>query len=197
MARRQNMIKQTVLALGALVLGAAVPAAHGELNVAVADMTAIIQAHPRTESNRGILRKQLEGFEAEQKAMMEEFAAKRDKYLAARKAVQDPVIGPAVREEREAAVADLRNQLQRMEQDMSEKILERRRDLEEQKLRMHKLVEDAVRDIVRDVAEKRGLDLVLDRSAVSVSGSDMVVHFKDALDITADISRRVAREAAE
>ena len=167
-----------VLAIG-LVAGTAMGAELG-----VVDMDRLVKAHPKSDVNREILRDQLRELESEKDAMLETLQGKKETFLEARRTAIDPALSEAVREEREAEANRQLKALQDLEKEMGQRLMGRQREMGDQKLRMHKLVEDAVREMVAGVAAKKKLMLVLDKSAVSVAGSSVVVFHQEKLDIT-------------
>lgn len=167
-----------LLAIG-LVAGAAV---GGELGVV--DMDRLVKAHPKSDVNRDILRDQLHELESEKDAMLETLQGKKEAFLVARRAAIDPALSDTVRAEREAAAGNQLKALQELEKEMGQRLMGRQREMGDQKLRMHKLVEDAVRAMVSGVAAKKKLVLVVDKSALSIAGSNVVVFHQEALDIT-------------
>jgi Skp family chaperone for outer membrane proteins len=167
-----------LLAIG-LVAGAAV---GGELGVV--DMDRLVKAHPKSDVNREILRDQLHELESEKDAMLETLQGKKEAFLVARRAAIDPALSDTVRAEREAAAGKQLKALQGLEKEMGQRLMGRQREMGDQKLRMHKLVEDAVRAMVSGVAAKKKLVLVVDKSALSIAGSNVVVFHQEKLDIT-------------
>jgi Skp family chaperone for outer membrane proteins len=167
-----------LLAIG-LVAGATMGAELG-----VVDMDRLVKAHPKSDVNREILRDQLHELESEKDAMLETLQGKKDTFLDARRAAIDPALSDTVRAEREAAVGQQYKALQALEKEMGQRLMGRQREMGDQKLRMHKLVEDAVRAMVSGVAAKKKLVLVVDKSALSIAGSNVVVFHQEKLDIT-------------
>lgn len=167
-----------LLAIG-MVAGAAV---GGELGVV--DMDRLVKAHPKSDVNREILRDQLHELESEKDAMLETLQGKKEAFLVARRAAIDPALSDTVRAEREAAAGKQLKALQGLEKEMGQRLMGRQREMGDQKLRMHKLVEDAVRAMVSGVAAKKKLVLVVDKSALSIAGSNVVVFHQEKLDIT-------------
>ncbi|MBT3295809.1 MAG: OmpH family outer membrane protein [Verrucomicrobia bacterium] len=167
-----------LLAMG-LVAGTAVAADLG-----VVDVDRLVKAHPKSDANREILRDQLRELESEKDAMLETLQGKKESFMDARRAAADPALSDTVRKEREAAVTEQFKALQELEKEMGQRLMGRQREMGDQKLRMHKLVEESVRDMVAAVAAKKKLVLVVDKSALSVAGSNVVVFHQKQLDLT-------------
>ena len=176
-----------LVAIG-LVVGTAMGAELG-----VVDMDRLVKAHPKSDVNREILRDQLHELENEKDAMLETLQGKKEAFLVARRAAIDPALSDTVRAEREAAAGEQLKALQALEKEMGQRLMGRQRKMGDQKLRMHKRVEDAVRAMVSDVAAKQKLVLVVDKSALSVAGSNVVVFHQEKLDITASILAEIQK----
>ncbi|MBL7077782.1 MAG: OmpH family outer membrane protein [Kiritimatiellae bacterium] len=170
------------LLVALLLVSVTFASAAGDLGVV--DMDQLVKAHPKADVNREILRDQFAELESEKDAMIETFEGKKREFLDARRAAADPAVSDAVRAEREEEVNEQLKDLQAMEKDLGQRLMERQRELNDQKLRMHKLVEEAVQKLVTRVATKKDLSLVIDKSAVGVTGSGIVVFHTEKLDIT-------------
>ncbi len=174
-------MKQLALTITTVLAGTMLASAAG---LGVVDVDRLVKAHPKAELNLEILRDQFAELESEKDAMLEMLEEKKEAFMAARRAAADPAVSDTVRAEREAEVEELIKALQKMEKEMSQRLMGRQREVNDQKLRMHKRVEEAVQKLVARVAIKKDLSLVVDRSAVSIGGSSMVVFHLEKLDIT-------------
>ncbi len=168
--------------VAAIVMSGAMLATAGGL--AVVDMEQLVKAHPKSDVNRDILRDQFAELESEKEAMLATLEEKKEAFLDARRAAADPAVSETVRAEREEAAAELLKALQEMEKEMGQRLMGRQREMNDQKLRMHQVVEEAVQDLVAHVAAKKDLSLVIDKSAIGVGASSMVVFHEAKLDIT-------------
>jgi len=193
--------RNTMKPLYATILGlclAITSACAGEApKLAVVDMDGLIKAHPRYQTNRDIVRKQLEAAESDRDALVKELTKMKEEFIEARRLARDPAIGESVRTEREAKVKELGEALQKKEEAAQDTLLKRQRELSDQQLNMRKTMEELVRAIVREYAADEKLDLVLDKSAVGVSGSDTVVYNREALDITDAVMKRMGAAKPE
>lgn len=173
----------------AMLLGGTVLALAGEM--AVVDMEMLVKAHPKSDVHRDILRDQLAEMESEKEAMLETLDEKKEAFLDARRAAADPALSEAVRGEREEEAGRQLQVLQEMEQQMRERLMARQREMNDQKLRMHELVEEGVQKLVARVATTQDISFVVDKSAVGVSGSRMVVFHEEKLDITDQVMQEI------
>lgn len=181
--RTSASVVAAVLLMGAMMAGAA--------DMAVVDMDRLVKAHPKSEVNRDILRDQLKELEREKEGMLETLEAKKEAFIKARRGASDPAISEAVREERQAALTEQLKALQALEQEMGQRLMGRQREMGDQKLRMHKMVEAAVRELVNQVAAKKKLSLVVDKSAISLGGSSVVVFHQEKMDITDLVLKKI------
>ncbi len=171
------------------LLASVTMAAAGDL--AVVDMDQLVKAHPKSDVNREIIRDQFAELESERDAMLDTLETKKEAFLDARRAAADPAVSDVVRAAREADVAEQLKALQEMEKEMGQRLVERQREMNDQKLRMHRLVEEAVRKLVAEVATRKDLSLVVDKSAVGIGGSSVVVFNVEKLDITDVIMKEI------
>jgi Skp family chaperone for outer membrane proteins len=174
-------VKTVHVMVMALLVSVTLASAAG---LGVVDVDRLVKAHPKAEVNLEILRDQFAELESEKDAMVETLEKKKEAFMAARRAAADPAVSDAVRAEREAEVEGLIQELQKMEKEMSQRLMGRQREMNDQKLHMHKRVEEAVQKLVARVAIKKDLSLVVDKSAVGIGGSSMVVFHLEKLDIT-------------
>jgi len=169
------------LSVLAILLASVMTAAAG---LGVVDMEQLIKAHPKSDVNREILRDQFAELESEKDAMLDTLEEKKEEFLDARRAAADPALSEVMRTTREQKVTEQLKALQEMEKEMGQRLMERQREINDQKRRMHKLVEEAVQKLVARVATKKDLSLVVDKSAVGVGSSSVVVFHIEKLDIT-------------
>ncbi len=182
-------------ALLGLSLAAAPAVAADALRVAVVDMDALVKAHPRYETNRDILKQQLDKAREERDAVEAELMKMQEAYLEARRAARDPAVSDAVRAERETAARERGEEFQKRGEEAQERLMQRQRELNEQRETMYKAVESLVRAVVRDYAADEKIDLVIDRAAMGVSGADVLVYCRESFDVTDEVLQRMKAPA--
>jgi outer membrane protein len=85
--------------------------------------------------------------------------------------------------ERDDKISNIKN----MEREISEFRQTRERQLQEQAMRMREGIVKEITDIVMDKVKTNHMDLVLDRSGMSLNGVPVVMYAPDNVDFTGDI----------
>jgi outer membrane protein len=85
--------------------------------------------------------------------------------------------------ERDDKIANIKN----MEREINEFRQTRERQLQEQALRMREGIVKEITDIVMDKVKAQSIDLVFDKSGMSLNGVPLVMYAKDNFDFTSDI----------
>ena len=85
--------------------------------------------------------------------------------------------------ERDDKISNIKN----MEREISEFRQTRERQLQEQAMRMREGIVKEITDIVMDKVKTNHMDLVLDRSGMSLNGVPVVMYAPDNVDFTSDI----------
>jgi len=162
-----------------LVLTFAAVQAETPMRLAVVDLTAVFEAHPRTAtataeltSARNAARKK---FRAESAALKDTLQRHQELLREGRK---------------EDAAAEL-EQANSLERSIAELGTTNQRNLEEQFRRAKQEIMDDLARVIRDFNAERGYLLVLDKSSASSNGLPQVLDAPGADDITAEIKARV------
>lgn len=162
-----------------LVLTFAAVQAETPMRLAVVDLTAVFEAHPRTAtataeltSARNAARKK---FRAESAALKDTLQRHQELLREGRK---------------EDAAAEL-EQANSLERSIAELGTTNQRNLEEQFRRAKQEIMDDLARVIREFNAERGYLLVLDKSSASSNGLPQVLDAPGADDITAEIKARV------
>jgi len=162
-----------------LVLTLAAVQAETPMRLAVVDLTAVFEAHPRTAtataeltSARNAARKK---FRAESAALKDTLQRHQELLREGRK---------------EDAAAEL-EQANILERSIAELGTTNQRNLEEQFRRAKQEIMDDLARVIREFNAERGYLLVLDKSSASSNGLPQVLDAPGADDITAEIKARV------
>lgn len=162
-----------------LVLTFAAVQAETSMRLAVVDLTAVFEAHPRTAtataeltSARNAARKK---FRAESAALKDTLQRHQELLREGRK---------------EDAAAEL-EQANNLERSIAELGTTNQRNLEEQFRRAKQEIMDDLARVIREFNAERGYLLVLDKSSASSNGLPQVLDAPGADDITAEIKARV------
>ena len=85
--------------------------------------------------------------------------------------------------ERDDKIANIKN----MEREINEFRQTRERQLQEQALRMREGIVKEITEVVMDKVKNRSLDLVFDKSGMSLNGVPLVMYSRDNYDFTGDV----------
>jgi len=192
-------MKRATIGVLAWVLGFVVcgGAEAGDLKVAVVDMAKVMESHPMGVSNRSVLRKQINDFEKEQEKLTDELMAMRDDFDKVRKEAGNKALSELARgaklEKAEAKLVELRE----MESGIRERLSLRKKQISDQRVRMRRRMVKSITWIVKEYAEAKGYDLVLDSSGLGLNGVEGVLFAVDKIDITDGILEAVKKQEDE
>jgi len=162
-----------------------------ETKIAVVDMGRVMKVFNDTKSAESFLEKQVEEFEAEQKDMMADRDKLRKEFESARESARDKALSEKERESKMDIAEERLNALRDCEMKIRDKVAQRQKELTDQKIRLQKRIVGKLREIIAKYAADNNITLVLDSSAVAISGVDTVVYSKDNLDITEELLKVV------
>jgi len=158
-----------------------------EMNMAVVDMSRLINAHPNTESNDSIIEGQLDDFESERREMLAELKKLNKEVELAHEQARNRALSDKVRDSKMDTAAEKLLALRKCEQKIRERANLRRRQISDQRVRMRRQIVSELREIIREYVEKQGLVLVLDSSGIGMNAVESVVYSLERIDISDDI----------
>ena len=130
------------------------------------------------------LKEQAEEFNEERRKLIADFEKLQEDFNALRDAAQDTALSEAVkttkRDEAEDKLVELRefeNRIRRFDE-------ARRKQLDDQSRRMRKRIVDEILQTAQNYARVQGYQAVIDSSAQSMNGVEVVVYLDSPLDIT-------------
>jgi len=174
----------------ALVLAVALPLcafAQGALKIGTIDMNRAFKEYGKTK-------------EAEKKindardAAKKEFDDRADQYKKALEEVNNlnkqldaPALSADAKTQKAKERDDKINNIKNMEREINEFRQTRERQLQEQALRMREGIVKEITDIVMDRVKTQSMDLVFDKSGMSLNGVPLVMYSRDNYDFTNDV----------
>src|SRR5438445_5236771 len=174
----------------ALVLTIALPLcafAQGALKIGTIDMNRAFKEYGKTK-------------EAEKKindardAAKKEFDDRADQYKRALEEVNNlnkqldaPALSADAKTQKAKERDDKINNIKNMEREINEFRQTRERQLQEQALRMREGIVKEITDIVMDKVKAQNLDLVFDKSGMSLNGVPLLMYSRDNVDFTNDV----------
>src|SRR6266403_2867746 len=174
----------------ALVLTIALPLcafAQGALKIGTVDMNRAFKEYGKTK-------------EAEKKindardSAKKEFDDRADQYKKALEEVNNlnkqldaPALSADAKTQKAKERDDKINNIKNMEREINEFRQTRERQLQEQALRMREGIVKEITDIVMDKVKANNMDLVFDKSGMSLNGVPVLMYSRDSTDFTTDI----------
>src|SRR5437016_3069825 len=174
----------------ALVLTIALPLcafAQGALKIGTVDMNRAFKEYGKTK-------------EAEKKindardSAKKEFDDRADQYKKALEEVNNlnkqldaPALSADAKTQKAKERDDKINNIKNMEREINEFRQTRERQLQEQALRMREGIVKEITDIVMDRVKTQSMDLVFDKSGMSLNGVPVLMYSHDNVDFTSDI----------
>lgn len=180
---------KTLLSL-ALVATAALPltvSAQAPLKIGTVDMNRAFKEYSKTKEAEAKIN-------AARDAAKKEFDDRADAYKKAledvsalNKQLDSPALSPDKKtqtaKDRDDKIANVKN----MEREITEFRQTRERQLQEQAMRMREGIVKEITDIVMDRVKGQNMDLVFDKSGMSLNGVPLVMYARDNYDFTNDV----------
>jgi len=158
-----------------------------DMKIAVVDMAQVMNTYPETQAADSQLEDQVAEFEEEQKDLLEEFNVLKKEFDEARQEAANRALSDAAREEKRQHAESKLMSLRDHERKIQETMEFRRKQINDQRIRMRERIVSKLHGIVAEYAEKKGYSLVLDSAETSKLSRKPVVYCVDSLDITEDI----------
>jgi Skp family chaperone for outer membrane proteins len=188
---------QTGLGILSVLMAGMLSAFADGTSVAVVSMEKLIKSHPDTEPAEAVVQGQIDDFEAEKKTMQKTFEEAKGKFEDARKALDNTALSDTERAEKKTVAEDLLTDLRKMEQELSDTIAKRKKDINEQTGRMRKRIVEKIQGVIKAYASQNKFDLVLDKDALSVTGVAGVLYADEKNDITEAVLAEIAKKSKE
>ena len=188
-------------ALSALLVAAAL-AAHAATTVATVNMELVILSHPLSAGNRTELQDMQARSIAQRDAKLEARAQLVERYRQAvshvAETARNPVFGEAVRAQAEDAAREAERALRAANEEVEALVADLQRKLRTRELELFGNVMADVRVKLDALAKERGIDAVLDASAMrSGAPIPLVVWSSDAIDLTDALIAAIGGNRAE
>ncbi len=180
------------LLVGVMVcIGANVAFSATGSRIGVVDVSEVVKVYDETKTVEDLLAKQLDEFEAEHRQMRDQIESLKGEFDKAQAEAADKALSDEAREAKLKIARDKLLELREFDRRVRETVMQRRKEISEQRARMHRMIVEKVSKIVADYAKEKGFGLVVDSSAVSMSGVSTVLYAVDKIDITEDVVKTV------
>src|SRR6202049_2877382 len=179
------MKKTFILALG-LALPVAV-FAQGALKIGTVDMNRAFKEYNKTKDAEAKINEAKNQAKKEYDERADAYKKALDEINNLNKQLDAPALSADAKtqkaKERDDKIANIKN----MEREITEFRQTRERQLQEQALRMREGIVKEITDVVMDKVKTSNLDLVFDKSGMSLNGVPLLMYSRDNMDFTNDI----------
>jgi outer membrane protein len=181
------MNKLLSLTLAFLLLLPIAARAQGTLKIGTVDMNRAFKEYNKTKDAEAKIN------EAKNQAK-KEYDDRADAYKKALDEINNlnkQLDSPALSAEKKAQTAKDRDEkianIKNMEREINEFRQTRERQLQEQAMRMREGIVKEITDVVNERVKTNGLDLVFDKSGMSLNGVPLLMYSKENVDFTSDV----------
>lgn len=178
------------LLLIALATGLAVPAtshAQGTLKIGTIDMQRAFKEYTKTKDAEAKINEAKTAAKKEYDDRADAYKKALDEINTLNKQLDAPALSADAKtqkaKERDDKIANIKN----MEREISEFRQTRERQLQEQMMRMREGIVKEIKDVVMDKVKTNHMDLVFDRSGLSLNGVEVLMYAPDTTDFTNDV----------
>src|SRR5438477_4878553 len=161
--------------------------AQGTLKIGTVDMQRAFKEYSKTKDAEAKINDAKNAAKKEYDDRAESYKKALDEINNLNKKLDAPALSADAKtqtaKERDEKISNMKN----MEREISEFRQTRERQLQEQAMRMREGIVKEITDIVMDKVKTNHMDLVLDRSGMSLNGVPVVMYSPDNVDFTSDI----------
>jgi len=161
--------------------------AQGTLKVGTVDMNRAFKEYNKTKDAEAKINDAKNAAKKEYDDRAENYKKALDEINKLNQQLEAPALSAdaktAKAKERDEKIANIKN----MEREINEFRQTRERQLQEQALRMREGIVKEITDVVMDKVKANGLDLVFDKSGMSLNGVPLLMYSKDNVEFTNDV----------
>src|SRR5437870_7441828 len=181
-------MKKSLSILSALVLGFPLAAfAQGTLKIGTVDMQRAFKEYNKTKEAEAKINDAKNAARKEYDDRAEDYKKALDEINNLNKQLESPALSADKKtqtaKERDDKIAKIKN----MEREISDFRQTRERQLQEQAMRMREGIVKEITDVVMEKVKANNMDLVFDKSGVSLNGVPVLMYSHDNVDFTNDI----------
>lgn len=179
-------MKKTLTALiltASMLLGTA----HAADEIAFVDLQEVFKQFYKTQLAQDQIRQQADDIKMEREEIEDEVKVMREEIEVLRTDSRDDTLSEEVRENKRDQLEEKLVDLQKKEQDMIDFEKLRMQQMEQQNTRMTKKLFDEIHEVIIQYSKAQGFNAVIDRSAQSRIGTDVILYTSPKVDVTADV----------
>src|SRR5216110_329860 len=171
-------------AAAALVFPAA---SYADLKVGTVDMNRAFKEYNKTKDSEKKINEAKDAAKKEYDDRAENYKKALDEINKLNQQLDSPALSAdkktSMAKDRDDKIANIKN----MEREINEFRQTRERQLQEQALRMREGIVKEITDVVMDKVKTNSLDLVFDKSGMSLNGVPVLMYSRDSVDFTNDV----------
>jgi outer membrane protein len=161
--------------------------AQGTLKIGTVDMQRAFKEYSKTKDAEAKINDAKNAAKKEYDDRAESYKKALDEINTLNKQLDAPALSADAKTQKAKERDDKISNIKNMEREISEFRQTRERQLQEQAMRMREGIVKEITDIVMDKVKTNHMDLVLDRSGMSLNGVPVVMYSPDNVDFTSDI----------
>jgi outer membrane protein len=181
------MKKLLIIALGAMLALPVVTFAQGTVKFGTVDMNRAFKEYNKTKDAEAKINEAKNAAKKEYDDRADAYKKALDEINNLNKQLDAPALSADAKtqkaKERDDKIANIKN----MEREINEFRQTRERQLQEQALRMREGIVKEITDVVMEKVKANNLDLVFDKSGMSLNGVPLLMYSKENVDFTNDI----------
>lgn len=179
-------MKKTSWILTMAVIVGALPFAAQAFDgrVGFADLDKVFSSYEKTRTAEAQLKKQAETIQEEHDEMVKAFEQLQEEFNEMREAAQNTLLSETARADKRNAAEEKLVEVREQESKIRRFDELKRRQLNEQSLRIRKDIVDEMQKIISAYAKREGFTLILDSSGQSLNNVPLVVFADVKLDVT-------------
>src|SRR5438034_3347219 len=181
-------MKKSLSILSALVLGFPLAAfAQGTLKIGTVDMQRAFKEYNKTKEAEAKINDAKNAARKEYDDRAEDYKKALDEINNLNKQLESPALSADKKTQTAKERDDKISKIKNMEREISDFRQTRERQLREQLMRMREGIVKEITDVVIEKVKANNLDLVFDKSGMSINGVPFLLYSHDNIDFTNDI----------
>jgi len=167
-----------------------------EQKIALVDFQKAFTEFNKSKEAEAMLKDRLTAFKKEGQEMMNEYQKMVDEATKLRDQAEDKTLSEATRVEKKKALEVKAQDIRGIERKIKEYEVTRGRQLEDQNRRMRQGIVEEVTKGIQDFSKDK-YSLVLDKSALSLNGANVILYTQDVKDVTDEVVKLLNSKAPE
>lgn len=176
----------TLLALVA-TLGGGHLLAQAQQKIAVVNLKTVFDGYWKTKESDGIVKRRQKEFNNERQKMLDDYQKANQSYSNLTASAGDQAISSAERDKRRQAAEDKLREIREIQDSMTKFARQFQVSIRSQVMRMRDDILKSIRDVIGQMAQQKGYNLVLDTAALSVDQTPIVLYQTGLPDMTHDV----------